>query len=221
MIELKDIVKTFQDGDNRINQVLRGLNLHLDKGEFLAIKGQSGVGKTTLLNILGTLLLPDSGTFVLDGTVLTNSEIDLATVRNEKIGFVFQDHRLMPQLTVSQNILLPTLAFQEQSSEDQLAYAVELMRLTHIEHLAEQYPSTLSGGEASRVAVCRALVMKPALLLADEPTGQLDRENARDVAQLLAEINRTLHTTIVMVTHSNETSSVADRELLLKDGILQ
>lgn len=221
MIELKDIVKTFQDGDNRINQVLRGLNLHLDKGEFLAIKGQSGVGKTTLLNILGTLLLPDSGTYVLDGTVLTNSEIDLATVRNEKIGFVFQDHRLMPQLTVSQNILLPTLAFQEQSSEDQLAYAVELMRLTHIEHLAQQYPSTLSGGEASRVAVCRALVMKPALLLADEPTGQLDRENARDVAQLLAEINRTLHTTIVMVTHSNETSSVADWELLLKDGILQ
>ena len=221
MIELKDIVKTFQDGDNRINQVLRGLNLHLDKGEFLAIKGQSGVGKTTLLNILGTLLLPDSGTYVLDGTVLTSSEIDLATVRNEKIGFVFQDHRLMPQLTVSQNILLPTLAFQEQSSEDQLAYAVELMRLTHIEHLSQQYPSTLSGGEASRVAVCRALVMKPALLLADEPTGQLDRENARDVAQLLAEINRTLHTTIVMVTHSNETSSVADRELLLKDGILQ
>lgn len=221
MIELKDIVKSFQDGDNRINHVLRGLNLHIDKGEFLAIKGQSGAGKTTLLNILGTLLMPDSGIYVLDDDILTNSEIDLATVRNEKIGFVFQDHRLLPQYTTMQNIMLPTLAFQDQSSEDQLAYAVELMRLTHIEHLAQQYPSTLSGGEASRVAVCRALVMKPSLLLADEPTGQLDRENARDVAQLLADINRALHTTIVMVTHSDETSSVADRVLLLKDGILQ
>ncbi|MBQ8008813.1 MAG: ABC transporter ATP-binding protein [Bacteroidaceae bacterium] len=221
MIELNGIVKSFQDGDNRINQVLRGLDLHIDKGEFVAIKGQSGAGKTTLLNILGTLLMPDEGTYTLDGICLTNQGVDLPTVRNEKIGFVFQDHRLLPQFTAIQNILLPTLASHKQSSEDQLEYALELMRLTHIEHLAQQYPSTLSGGEASRVAVCRALVMKPALLLADEPTGQLDSENAHDVARLLADINGKLHTTIMMVTHSDETSSVANRVLLLKDGILQ
>lgn len=221
MIELNDIHKSFQDGSMRTNHVLRGLSLRVADGEFVAIKGVSGAGKTTMLNILGTLLLPDSGTYLLDGSYLTDSGVDLPAVRNKKIGFVFQDHRLMPQYTVMQNILLPTLASQEQSSDEQQAYASELMKLTHIEGLAQNYPPSLSGGEASRVALCRALVMKPALLLADEPTGQLDRENARDVALLLADINRQLHTTIVMVTHSDETSSVANRVLELKNGVLQ
>ena len=218
MIELINIAKSFQDGENRINHVLRGLSLHVNDGEFVAIKGASGAGKTTLLNILGTLLKPDSGTYKLAGEDLTAAGIDLAAIRNAKIGFVFQDHRLMPQFDVLQNILLPTLAAKPGSTEEEEAYAQKLMELTHIASLAHQFPATLSGGEASRVAVCRALIMKPSVLLADEPTGQLDRENALNIAKLLADVNKELHTTIVMVTHSDEVSSVADRVLLLKEG---
>jgi ABC-type lipoprotein export system ATPase subunit len=218
MIALNNINKSFQDGEKRVNHVLRDLSLQVADGEFVAIKGASGAGKTTLLNILGTLLKPDSGSYRLDGKDLTATDMDLAAIRNAKIGFVFQDHRLMPQFDVLQNILLPTLATKNSSTAEEVAYAQKLMELTHIASLAHQYPVTLSGGESSRVAVCRALVMKPAVLLADEPTGQLDRENALNIAQLLADMNKELHTTIVMVTHSDEVSSVADRVLNLKEG---
>ena len=218
MIALNNINKSFQDGENRVNHVLRDLSLQVADGEFVAIKGASGAGKTTLLNILGTLLKPDSGSYRLDGKDLTATDMDLAAIRNAKIGFVFQDHRLMPQFDVLQNILLPTLATKNSSTAEEVAYAQKLMELTHIASLTHQYPVTLSGGESSRVAVCRALVMKPAVLLADEPTGQLDRENALNIAQLLADMNKELHTTIVMVTHSDEVSSVADRVLNLKEG---
>ena len=218
MIALNNINKSFQDGEKRVNHVLRDLSLQVADGEFVAIKGASGAGKTTLLNILGTLLKPDSGSYRLDGKDLTATDMDLAAIRNAKIGFVFQDHRLMPQFDVLQNILLPTLATKNSSTAEEVAYAQKLMELTHIASLAHQYPATLSGGESSRVAVCRALVMKPAVLLADEPTGQLDRENALNIAQLLADMNKELHTTIVMVTHSDEVSSVADRVLNLKEG---
>ena len=218
MIALNNINKSFQDGEKRVNHVLRDLSLQVADGEFVAIKGASGAGKTTLLNILGTLLKPDSGSYRLDGKDLTATDMDLAAIRNAKIGFVFQDHRLMPQFDVLQNILLPTLATKNSSTAEEVAYAQKLMELTHIASLTHQYPVTLSGGESSRVAVCRALVMKPAVLLADEPTGQLDRENALNIAQLLADMNKELHTTIVMVTHSDEVSSVADRVLNLKEG---
>lgn len=218
MIELININKRFQDGENRVNHVLRDLSLHVNDGEFVAIKGASGAGKTTLLNILGTLLNAESGTYKLAGEDLTAAGIDLAAIRNVKIGFVFQDHRLMPQFDVLQNILLPTLATKSGSTQEEEAYAQKLMELTNIFSLAYQFPATLSGGEASRVAVCRALIMKPSVLLADEPTGQLDRENALNIAKLLADVNKELHTTIVMVTHSDEVSSVADRVLELKEG---
>jgi len=218
MIELNNISKSFQDGDKRVNHVLRGLSLQVANGEFIAIKGASGAGKTTLLNVMGTLLKPDSGTYLLNGVDVTASGVNLAEIRNQQIGFVFQDHRLMPQFNVLQNILLPTLAFKPSSTGEEIAYAQELMALTNIAGLATQFPATLSGGEASRVAVCRALVMKPSVLLADEPTGQLDRENALNIATLLADVNKKLHTTIVMVTHSEEVSSVADRVLRLSEG---
>ena len=218
MIELNNISKSFQDGDKRVNHVLRGLSLQVANGEFIAIKGASGAGKTTLLNVMGTLLKPDSGTYLLNGVDVTASGVNLAEIRNQQIGFVFQDHRLMPQFNVLQNILLPTLAFKPSSTGEEIAYAQELMALTNIAGLATQFPATLSGGEASRVAVCRALVMKPSVLLADEPTGQLDRENAINIAQLLADVNKELHTTIVMATHSDEVSSVADRVLRLSEG---
>jgi len=221
LLQLKDIQKSFPDGENRMNKVLRGVDMEVAKGEFVAIKGASGSGKTTLLSILGTLLAPDSGSYFLNGTNITASGVDYSLIRNRQIGFVFQDHRLLPQYTALENILLPTLAYTAKANAEEISYARSLMELTHISAVANQYPHTLSGGEASRVAVCRALIMKPLLVLADEPTGQLDRENAKNIASLLSEINQSIQTTIVMVTHSDETSSVAHRILTLKDGRLQ
>lgn len=221
LIRLQNIHKGFPDGENRLNKVLQGVDMEVDRGDFVAIKGASGSGKTTLLSILGTLLTPDSGTYLLNDADLTAPGVDYALIRNKQIGFVFQDHRLLPQYTAIENILLPTLAYRSKASEEEVAYAHRLMELTRIAEVKNQYPPTLSGGEASRVAVCRALIMNPLLVLADEPTGQLDRENARNIASLLSEINQTLRTTIVMVTHSDETSSAAHRILTLKDGKLQ
>lgn len=221
LIQLKNIEKSYQDGENRLNHVLRGVHMEVKEGEFIAIKGRSGSGKTTLLSILGTLLSPDSGNYLLDGVEMVSAKIDHSEIRNKQIGFVFQNHRLMPQLTAFENILLPTLAGKSEATAEEVAYAKDLMTLTDIADVGNQYPQTLSGGEASRVAVCRALIMKPLLLLADEPTGQLDTENARNIASLLADINKSLQTTIIMVTHSDEASSAAHRILTLKDGILQ
>ena len=221
LIELVAIQKSFHDGDNRLNHVLRGVNLRVEQGDFVAIKGASGSGKTTLLSILGTLLTPDSGRYFLNGREITGGSIDLAQVRNRQIGFVFQDHRLLAPYTVKENILLPLLADATQVEAAAEARAEELMRLTRIERLANAYPTTLSGGEASRVAVCRALIRQPLLLLADEPTGQLDRENAQNIASLFKELNQTLDTTILMVTHSDETSAYAKRILNLIGGVIQ
>ncbi|GAB6010914.1 ABC transporter ATP-binding protein [Viscerimonas tarda] len=218
MIRLSGITKTFPDGENKQNPVLRGVEMIVPKGDFVAIEGASGSGKTTLLSILGTLTQPDAGSYLLDGQEILTAGVDHSAVRNKHIGFVFQDHRLMPQFCVLDNILLPTLAYSSKASVEQTEYARRLMEMTGIASLAYQYPSTLSGGEASRTALCRALVMKPLLLLADEPTGQLDAENAKNIASLLTKINTELGTTIVMVTHSDETAAVAKRILTLKDG---
>ena len=220
MIRLSGITKKYPDGKNTFNHVLCGINLNIEPGDFIAIKGASGSGKTTLLSILGTLLQPDAGSYVLDGMEINTPGVDYSAVRNQKLGFVFQDHRLMPQLTALENILLPTLAFQKKTTVSQIDYAKQLMELTGITPVASQYPDTLSGGETSRVALCRALIMKPLLVLADEPTGQLDAENARNVALLLAKVNQELGTTIVMVTHAEETAAVANKIFVLKDGIL-
>ena len=220
MIRLSGITKKYPDGENSFNHVLRGVNMNIETGDFVAIRGASGSGKTTLLSILGTLLLPDTGSYVLNGMEINTPGVDYSAVRNQKLGFVFQDHRLLPQLTALENILLPTLAFQNKADDSQVNYAMQLMELTGIASVAGQYPETLSGGEASRTALCRALIMKPLCILADEPTGQLDAENARNIALMLAKINKELRTTIVMVTHSDETATVANRILTLKDGVL-
>ena len=221
LLKLTQIKKAYQDGENHLNQVLRGVDMEINKGEFVAIKGSSGSGKTTLLSILGTLIHPDSGSYLLNDKEMSSPMIDHASVRNKEIGFVFQDHRLMPQLTALENVLLPVLAKKSAATVEEIDYVRYLLRLTRIAEVENQYPHTLSGGEASRVAVCRALIMKPLLLLADEPTGQLDAENARNIAALLEEVNANLHTTILMVTHSDEISARAHRILTLNDGILQ
>lgn len=219
LIRLTDIEKSFRDGQRGVRRVLQGVNLSLDQGELVSIRGVSGSGKTTLLSILGTTLKPDAGYYIFDGRDITTLA-DNSSLRSREIGFLFQDHRLMPQYTAWENILLPVLASASHSTADDEAYARELMALLGIEHLADQYPTTLSGGEASRVALCRALIRKPKLLLADEPTGQLDSENANQVASLLEKINGRLHTTIVVVTHSEALAEVAHRRLMLRDGVL-
>ena len=217
MIRLTNIRKSYQDGEGRMNQVLDGVNMDIEKGAFIAVKGPSGSGKTTLLSILGTLLQPDSGSYLFNGTELTTPGLDYASIRNKQIGFVFQDHRLMPQFSALENILLPTLAYRSKASKEEIMYANHLLDLTHITYAANQYPNQLSGGESGRVAICRSLIMKPLLLLADEPTGQLDAENAKNIGFILSEINKTLGTTIVMVTHSNDLASFAHQVFTLSN----
>lgn len=221
LIEMTGIRKHFRDGSERLNEVLRGIDLTVEQGDFLAIKGASGSGKTTLLSVLGLLIRPDGGEYRLDGNRLFENEADDARTRNQRIGFVFQDHRLLPQYTVLENILLPTLAYQATSKREQMEQALGLMRSTGIEALADRYPAGLSGGESSRVALCRALIMNPALVLADEPTGQLDADNARAIAGLLAGMNREMGTTVIMVTHSDETASYAKQVKILNKGCLE
>lgn len=221
LIEMTGIRKHFRDGSERLNEVLRGIDLTVERGDFLAIKGASGSGKTTLLSILGLLIRPDGGEYRLDGKRLFENGADDARTRNQRIGFVFQDHRLLPQYTVVENILLPTLAYQAASKREQMERALGLMRSTGIEALADRYPAGLSGGESSRVALCRALIMNPALVLADEPTGQLDADNARAIASLLAGMNREMGTTVIMVTHSDEMASYAKRVKMLNKGGLE
>jgi ABC-type lipoprotein export system ATPase subunit len=203
------------------------VNLSVAKGEFVAVTGASGAGKTTLLSILGTLTTPDSGQYLLNnenvfgGLKVSDNRVSVCEIRNRKIGFVFQEHRLLPQLTALQNILLPTLAVQNKATKEQSEYASYLMSLTGIASLANREAPTLSGGEAGRTALCRALIMKPLLLLADEPTGQLDSENARNIVSLLKTLNAETGTTVVLVSHSQETVAAADKIYTLKDGILQ
>ena len=219
LIRLTDVEKSFQDGRDGLRRVLRGVNLTLDEGEMVSVRGVSGSGKTTLLSVLGTTLKADAGFYIFDGEDVTK-RADNTALRSEKIGFLFQDHRLMPQYTAWENILLPVLATASHSTEEDEQYACELMALLGIEQLADQYPTTLSGGEASRVALCRALIRKPKLLLADEPTGQLDRENAAQVASLLEMVNKRLKTTIIVVTHSEELAEAAARRFVLREGVL-
>jgi ABC-type lipoprotein export system ATPase subunit len=219
-IQLLNIVKGYPDGENRRNETLRGVNLNVEAGDFVAVTGASGSGKTTLLSILGLLMLPDSGSYILDGKPLPASEMERAALRNKKIGFVFQEHRLLPQYMALDNILLPVLATQRQATPSQIAYARRLMELAGIASLETKYPTALSGGESGRTALCRALMMKPALLLADEPTGQLDARSAQQIVALLRQVNKELKTTILMVTHSAETASAAHSIRTLENGIL-
>lgn len=214
ILKLDNITKTFSDGEGHVRTVLDHVSLSLSEGEFLAVTGPSGAGKTTLLRIIGSLLEPDSGRCFVDGEDLAACT-DLAGFRNRKIGFVFQDHRLLPHLTVLQNVLLPALAGASKASEETKQYALSLLEYAGIGGLAGRYPESISGGEAGRAALCRALVMKPRLILADEPTGQLDRENALRIADLLKQVSKDFGTGVVMVTHSAEVAAVADRTVSL------
>ena len=224
MLQLENITKRYTDGQRQLT-VLDGLCLHVDEGDFIAITGESGAGKTTLLSILGTMMPADEGRYVLEVSgerieVMQCSWDRICRLRNQAIGFVYQDHRLLPQFTVMQNILLPTLATKKTSTEEEQQHAMALLQFMGILTLKDSPVTQLSGGEQARVAICRALINRPAILLADEPTGQLDASNAQTIASLFQQVNTQLHTTIIMATHSDQMAKVAQKIYQLKNGTL-
>jgi lipoprotein-releasing system ATP-binding protein len=201
--------------------VLRDLNLKLEKGEALAIMGPSGSGKSTLLHILGTLDPPSSGTVHLNGKdPFALSEPELADFRNRSIGFVFQDHHLLPQCSVLENVLIPTLVSNDNGSEME-SWARTLLERVGLSNRLDHRPAELSGGERQRVALARALIHRPSLLLADEPTGNLDRRSAQAVGQLLLDLHRQEQTILLVVTHSPELAKMFAKKLEMIDGRLE
>ena len=224
LLELKAVSKSFDalSGADQL-QVLRATTLDIARGESVAIVGPSGSGKSTLLNIIGTLDRPTSGQVLLDGKDLSQlDDLALAAVRNQQIGFIFQAHHLLPQCTVLENVLLPTLAAKNNSARNGAAERARqlLQRVGLSERLAHR-PGQLSGGERQRVAVVRALINRPQLLLADEPTGALDRAAADSLGQLLVDLNREEGVTLIVVTHATDLARRMKRTLELRDGQLQ
>jgi lipoprotein-releasing system ATP-binding protein len=201
--------------------VLRGINFSLSRGEALAIMGPSGSGKSTLLHILGTLDSPSSGTIALENTNLyALPEKELAAFRNRSIGFIFQDHHLLPQCSVLENVLVPTLVSRNTLPADTERYARQLLERVGLAGRIDHRPAELSGGERQRVAVARALVLKPVLLLADEPTGNLDHKNAESVGELLMDLHRQENNILVVVTHSTDLAKLFPKRMEMSDGTL-
>lgn len=219
LLELRNVVKQYDGGENPL-RVLSNLNLRVEAGESIAIVGPSGCGKSTLLNLIGSLDSPTSGEVVFkDKNIASLPEADLATFRSAEIGFVFQSHMLLPQCTVLENILLPTLVGKDASTA--LDRATRLLERVGLRDRASDLPERLSGGERQRVAVVRALINKPSLLLADEPTGSLNQKGAHDLAQLLLELNREEQLTLIVVTHSMAIAELMGRVLELCEGALR
>jgi ABC-type lipoprotein export system ATPase subunit len=223
LLRLEKVSKTYAaDGDSPPVHVLREVTLEVARGETLAIVGPSGSGKSSLLNLMGTLDHPSSGRVWLDGQDLSQlDELQLAAIRNQKIGFVFQAHHLLPHCTVWENVLVPTLASKDAASRVAAEKRAErlLQRVGLGERLTHR-PGQLSGGERQRVAVVRALINQPPLLLADEPTGALDRHAAQELAKLLVELNREENVTLVVVSHALDLARQMGCILELRDGVL-
>lgn len=222
LLKLIEISKRFDAVQSAEHlEVLRGITLELARGESLAITGPSGSGKSTVLHIIGTLDRPTSGQVLLDGKDLSLlDEIELAVVRNEQIGFVFQSHYLLPQCTVLENVLVPTLAGKKALRNAAEERAKQLLERVGLGQRLAHRPGQLSGGERQRVAVVRALINRPQLLLADEPTGALDRRSAEELGQLLVELNREEGVTLIVVTHALELARRMGIVLELRDGKL-
>jgi lipoprotein-releasing system ATP-binding protein len=215
-LALTDVHQRFTRGDQTV-EVLRGISFNAEAGQSLAIIGPSGSGKSTLLHLLGTLEAPTTGQIAIGGQDPTAlSEPDLARFRNQQIGFVFQHHHLLPQYSALENALVPTLAFP---GADQQHRARDLLAAVGLDERLEHRPAELSGGECQRVAVARALINHPGLLLCDEPTGSLDRQTATTVADLLFDLHRAEDTLLVIVTHDPELAARCDRRLQLSEGL--
>ncbi len=216
MIQVSGLTKTINTPTHRVD-ILKGIDLEIPRGQFAAIMGPSGSGKSTLLGLLAGLDTPTSGHIVLDGEDITGLEEDaLALLRGRKIGFVFQSYHLIPTLTAEENVMLP-LELSGNSS-DGTARARELLEAVGLLARRDHYPVQLSGGEQQRVALARAFACRPPILLADEPTGNLDTENGTVVLDLLMTLNRREGTTLVLVTHDQHLSEQADRRISLRDG---
>jgi lipoprotein-releasing system ATP-binding protein len=214
------LTKVYRNGSEEI-RVLDGVSFDMSRGENLAIVGPSGAGKSTLLQILGTLDSPTSGSVTLGGeNPFSLRESGQAKFRNERIGFVFQDHHLLPQWNVVENTLVPSLAFGRPNAETRKR-AIELLDRVGLGHRLNHLPSQLSGGERERVAVARSLLLRPLLVLADEPTGNLDRENAGNFAELLLEVPKEENAILIVVTHSEQLSSRMQRCMELTRGRLE
>jgi len=221
ILELDGVSKTYSQARDTAAEVLSNISLRVSAGQAMAIVGPSGSGKSTLLNLIGALDRPTSGTVRLDGRDLTTlSPTELAEIRRSRIGFVFQQHHLLPQCTVLENVLLPALASGPVGAELSNR-AVELLGRVALADRADDRPPLLSGGERQRVALARALINAPSLLLADEPTGSLDRQTSESLIELLAELNRSEGTTLVVVTHSPDLAGRMDRVMELRDGALR
>lgn len=216
MIEGKNIRKHYGN-----LEVLKGVDVEIKASEVVSIVGSSGAGKTTLLTILGTLDRPNSGDILFDNTNITSlNEKKLAAFRNQYIGFVFQFHHLLPEFTALENICIPAF-INKTSKKEAERKAIELLELLNLKERSDHKPSELSGGEQQRIAVARALINSPKVIFADEPSGNLDSENAHNLHQLFFRLRDELKQTIVVVTHNEALANMADRKLVMKDGLIQ
>jgi len=219
VIEVRNVQKWIQNGSRKV-EILKGVSLAIPAGQFVAIVGASGSGKSTLLGLLAGLDTPSAGEIWLDGTPIHNlAETDLAAVRGRKIGFVFQSYQLIPTLTALENVLLPH-ELNADAKENGLSRARDLLDSVGLGDRMDHYPVQLSGGEQQRVALARAFILRPPIVLADEPTGNLDTTNGAHVLELLLNLNRTEGTTLVLVTHDPMLATYANRRIILRDGLI-
>lgn len=218
LIEIRDLKKIYAQGEEPVH-ALDGVSIDIDEGEFVAIMGASGSGKSTMLNILGCLDTPTSGSYMLDGLeVAARSRKELAVIRNKKLGFVFQNFNLLPRTSAIEQVELPDLYMGRLTRRERRKRALMLLERVGLGGRGTHKPSELSGGQQQRVAIARALAAAPAILLADEPTGNLDSQTSQDVLGLLKVSSRQFSQTIVMITHNEEIAQLADRIIRIEDG---
>ena len=217
LLEVKNISKTYGSGETAV-EALKNVSFCVGKGEFLAIVGESGSGKSTLLNMIGALDLPTAGKVMIDGKDIMAMKDNATTIfRRRNIGFIFQAFNLIPELTVEQNIVFPLLLDYQKPDQ---RYLDELLKVLNLENRRKHLPSQLSGGQQQRVAIGRALITRPSIILADEPTGNLDSQNSSEVIALLKDAARRYEQTIIMITHNRVIAQSADRILQVKDGVV-
>ena len=216
IVDIKKLTKTFSDGSKKLH-VLKDINLQIDKGSIITIKGPSGSGKSTLLSIIGTLDNADSGELLINGiSIQENTNID--KLRNKSIGFVFQFHNLISELTLEENVSLPKMIAKEQWDKDEL---IELFEYFDLKDRMNSFPNDLSGGEKQRVAVMRAVINNPSIIIADEPTGNLDKENALKMMSLFQKLNTEKKLTIIVATHDEDVFNIGHKKYQLVDGSLE